>query len=98
MGVHEFTEEELTRRQDLDPGVGRERDPDAIARGVAKRFGLAVPVLMGESRALHVVRARKVLYRELRESGMSYPSIGRFVGRDHTTVMNGIKRVLKRDL
>jgi chromosomal replication initiation ATPase DnaA len=99
MGIYEFTEEELTSRQaDLDPGAGKERDPNVIARQVARRFGLAVPVLLGESRALHVMRARKVLYRELRESGMSYPSIGAFVGRDHTTVMKGITRVMKRDL
>jgi chromosomal replication initiation ATPase DnaA len=99
MGIYEFTEEELTSRQtDVDPGVGKERDPNVIARQVAKRYGLAVPVLLGRSHALHVVRARKVLYRELRESGMSYPSIGAFVGRDHTTVMNGLKRVMKRDL
>lgn len=47
--------------------------------------------ILGRSRDKLAMRARRTLYRRLREEGYSYPTIGRMVGRDHTTVMSGVK-------
>lgn len=43
----------------------------------------------------HVVRARWEVYKALRDAGMSTPQIGRIVGRDHTTILHGLKRLAK---
>jgi chromosomal replication initiation ATPase DnaA len=40
----------------------------------------------------HLVRARLSWWEHLRELGWSYPAIGRFVGRDHTTICVGLNR------
>ena len=50
-----------------------------------------VPVAAVKGRDLHadVCRARKQVYAVLRAAGWSLPQIGRFVGRDHTTVRSG---------
>lgn len=48
---------------------------------------------LGRSRTLSVARARKAVYVALREKGLSYTEIGRLVGRDHTTVVAGVRSV-----
>lgn len=45
----------------------------------------------GASRRLS--RPRQKIYTELRRRGMSYKSIGHVMGRDHTTVIHGIKKI-----
>jgi len=52
-------------------------------------------LLYGTSRARRETDARMVAMTVIRATtAMSYPEIGRFLGRDHSTVMNGVKRVL----
>jgi hypothetical protein len=49
--------------------------------------------LVGKDRATRLVAARHaVMWRMRRELGLSLPAIGRLFGRDHTTVLNGIRR------
>lgn len=69
-------------------------DSQREASAVAKRHGLTYAQLMGPSRYSHIVRARAELYRVLRAAPYrwSYPAIGAFVGRDHTTVIDCIRR------
>ncbi len=43
----------------------------------------------------HVVQARWEVYKALHDIGMSASQIGRIVGRDHTTVLHGLKRLAK---
>lgn len=43
--------------------------------------------ILSRSRVQSVVAGRRSLCVALRERGMSYPEIGRLVGRDHSTVM-----------
>jgi chromosomal replication initiator protein len=69
-----------------------------ILREVAKEFDVPVSELRGKSTARHIARPRQFAYLRLRdETDMSYYSIARVMGgRDHTTIVHGIKAVRKR--
>lgn len=68
---------------------------EEIQQQVAERFGISRAELVGSSRAATPLRARQVaiyLTRELTD--LSLPQIGRlYGGRDHTTVLNSLRRV-----
>lgn len=67
-----------------------------ILAAVACCHGLAVSDLTGPSRRPHVVAARQEAMRRLRAEAwrrFSMPEIGRMLGgRDHTTVLHGLRR------
>jgi hypothetical protein len=61
--------------------------------GVADRHGVRVRDIIGPSRAAKVCAARFEAFYELRLLGLSTPSIGKRIGgRDHSTVLSGIRR------
>jgi chromosomal replication initiator protein len=68
---------------------------EEIQQRVAERFGVSRAELVGSSRAATPLRARQVaifLTRDLTD--LSLPQIGRlYGGRDHTTVLNSLRRV-----
>jgi chromosomal replication initiation ATPase DnaA len=63
-----------------------------IVKLCATLFGVPVKDLVSPKRSKHIVEARFALYAALRMRGWSYPRIGRFLGRDHATVMYGVQR------
>lgn len=63
-----------------------------IVQRCAELFLVAPRDLTGRYRFDFVMRARFALYLALRLQGRSYPNIGKIVDRDHSTVMNGVKR------
>ena len=71
---------------------------DRIARQVAADYGVTVEALRGRSRKSKIVRARQDLMWRARYqpsvSGAvrSHLRIGRYLGRHHTTIMDGIRR------
>lgn len=68
----------------------RMADIAAIACDVG---ALKMDVLMGPSRKGRIPRMRHACYLIAKESGYSYPQIGKFFGgRDHSTIINGVKR------
>ncbi len=71
---------------------------EEIQQRVASSFGISRAELVGSTRAATPVRARQVaifLTRELTD--LSLPQIGRlYGGRDHSTVLNSIRRVEAR--
>jgi chromosomal replication initiator protein len=79
------------------PGVRRPQPTsvEEIQQRVAEGFGVSRAELVGSSRAATPLRARQVaifLTRDLTD--LSLPQIGRlYGGRDHTTVMNSLRRV-----
>jgi chromosomal replication initiator protein len=68
---------------------------EEIQQQVAERFGISRAELIGTSRAATPLRARQVAIYLTREmTDLSLPQIGRlYGGRDHTTVMNSLRRV-----
>ena len=72
------------------------RDPDMLAAEIAAKHGVRVANMLGKGRFHHLVVARAELYATLRAWGWSYPAIGVFVGRDHTTVILALSSPEKR--
>ncbi|MGN6258826.1 MAG: chromosomal replication initiator protein DnaA [Solirubrobacterales bacterium] len=79
------------------PGARSQRPTsvEEIQQRVAEGFGISRAELVGSSRAATPLRARQVaifLTRDLTD--LSLPQIGRlYGGRDHTTVLNSLRRV-----
>jgi len=79
------------------PGArsSRPTSVEEIQQQVAQSFGISRAELVGSSRAATPLRARQVaifLTRDLTD--LSLPQIGRlYGGRDHTTVLNSLRRV-----
>jgi chromosomal replication initiator protein len=59
---------------------------------IAAANGIAPSDLTGPERPAWLVELRHECMWVLRQLGMSYPSIGRVMKRDHTSVMNGVRR------
>lgn len=60
---------------------------------VAQKHGVGVGDIRGTSRKPNLVLARQEAAYEIRmKRGLSLPQIGVMLGRDHTTVLHGIKR------
>lgn len=81
-------------------------DPDAVERSiflpqwkqivgeVARKHNVSVQEIVGGQRTDRIVQARhECCYRLSHETSMSLPQIGRRLGgRDHTTILHGIRR------
>ena len=80
------------------PDRGREAEPagaEVIQSRVAESYGVSRAELVGPGRGATPVRARQVaIYLTREATDLSLPQIGRlFGGRDHSTVLNSIRRV-----
>jgi len=63
-----------------------------ILRDVCKSQGVTRDEIFSRNRNKKLVMARAVIYDRIRkELGWSYPRIGKIFGRDHTTVLHGIR-------
>jgi len=64
-----------------------------VIADVSRRTGVLPQDLLAQGRGLrHVSQARQECYRILhRDLGHSLPVIGRIMGRDHTSVLHGVK-------
>ncbi len=91
VSVRELTEQDLaigeTSSTRITP-VGAEH----LLQEIADRHGLRPEEVLSRRRTAEVCDARLELYAALRQAGWSYPRIGTFVGRDHSTVMILLKR------
>lgn len=67
-------------------------DAQALLSGVARDFGLSMVEIQGPVRCKELMGPRSVVARILRERGRSYPTIGRLMHRDHTSIMNCVDR------
>jgi chromosomal replication initiator protein len=65
-----------------------------IIQQVARKYRVTCLDLLSDRRSRYVAWPRQeVMYRAYTETTMSLPAIGRHLGgRDHTTVMHGIKQ------
>jgi chromosomal replication initiator protein len=90
-------DEELTERalQDLIPQSDTEIPPQVIMEETASYFTLTTGDLVSKSRSRPLTTARHIAMYIMREcTGLSLVKIGEiFGGRDHTTVLHGIKKV-----
>lgn len=64
----------------------------------ASKFGVSQAEIMGRTRGTKAaVSARQWVMLRAYEEGYSMPQIGRELGRDHTTVLEGIRRQRERE-
>lgn len=75
--------------------------PQHILKKVARFFNIKTEELLGTSRRSEIVKPRQIaIYLMRKEGHFSYPAIGDYLKKDHSTVMhsaNKIKDALKRD-
>ena len=68
----------------------------SIVAEVCEKHNLTWSMLMSDRRHVGIVRARhEAFWRMSRECRMSLPAIGRRMGRDHTTVLHGVRTFQK---
>jgi len=84
--------------KDIPEIAGTRITIDLILNSVAGTTGISIAEIKGDKRTRPIVQARHLamyLARELTDT--SLPKIGeRFGGRDHTTVMHGVKSIAKQ--
>jgi chromosomal replication initiator protein len=72
-----------------------------IVKKVAKFFNLKTEEIMGTSRRSEIVKPRQIaIYLMRKESNFSYPTIGDYLKKDHSTIMHSyrkIKEAVNRD-
>ena len=68
---------------------------DDIQRKVAEHYNIRLADMVGPKRARNVARPRQIaMYLAKQLTSRSLPEIGRrFGGRDHTTIMHGIRKI-----
>lgn len=64
-----------------------------ICADVGDETGITTAEMRGKSREKHITVARHYAMWRARDAGFSYPEIGRFFNRDHSTVMHAIRRL-----
>ena len=65
----------------------------AVLRAISEATEIPLVRLTGGERNQPLVRARWVFCWVMHQtSGYSLPEIGRLIGRDHTTIMHGLRR------
>lgn len=61
-------------------------------RDVSTESRISESIIMGHSRAPHVVAARHLAIRVAHSAGVSASEIARVMGRDHTTIIHAIRK------
>jgi chromosomal replication initiation ATPase DnaA len=64
----------------------------AIVDTVAQAHGLSHADILGPSRYANIVRARHECFGMASEDGFTATEIGRAMNRDHTSVLNGVRK------
>ena len=69
-----------------------------IIEEVCQKYGLRYDWIVSSRRARHIAWPRQeIMWRAANETAASLPMIGRMLGgRDHTTILHGIKRHQER--
>jgi chromosomal replication initiation ATPase DnaA len=95
MSAIEFTQEDLERASATgkypNPAPAP-FDPRVVGRDIASRYGVSYEQMMGRDRCGNLPLARMAFWSFLRKNRWSYPQIGRFVSRDHTTIIAGVRK------
>lgn len=59
---------------------------------ICQRNDVRLSDVIGRARERHITAVRHFIWSELYAQGYSFPEIGREFGRDHTTVLAGVRR------
>jgi len=64
---------------------------DQVTERISDEYKFTVKELRGPGRSHCYSEARRVIWSELKRRGYSLPQIGKFFGRDHTSILHGLK-------
>lgn len=67
-----------------------------IVAVVSDTVGVPVEKIMGHCRIKRYANARQIAFLIAREQGYSFPDIARATGRDHTTVIFGVRAIVEK--
>lgn len=67
-----------------------------LAATLAAETGIPVSDILGSSKEAAIVAVRHRLWSMLRETGLSLPALAAVLGRNHTTILAGIRRHAER--
>ena len=82
---------------DFDAFFAKAKTAKGIIEEVSNQTMIPVRDILGKKRDHPTAHARQLcFYRIQRECNYSLPRIGRLFGRDHTTVLHGIRQEEKR--
>jgi hypothetical protein len=85
------------KRIEHEPPKAGARKYVHILHDMAVKYNLSQIELIGRNRDQRIMKARQEAYYLMQRAGYSLPQIGQFLGgRDHTTVLSGIRRHEKR--
>lgn len=69
---------------------------DRILEKVSKKYGISIEDIKGRKRTKEIAFARHISIYIIRKlTGMSFPAIGKTLGRNHTTIMSSLDTVEK---
>jgi chromosomal replication initiation ATPase DnaA len=68
-----------------------------LAEPIERATGVTLERMLGDERCFSVSRARQELMAALWRNGKSSSEIGRVLGRDHATVLYGLRRSVPQD-
>lgn len=68
----------------------------SIIDAVAAQTGIPARQIMSRDRDAPTARARQIVMYEARKAGLSYPQIAKVMGRDHTSIIHGVRTEEKR--
>lgn len=80
-------------RKDILTNLGRTQWNTRVLEGCCRHFAVDPDDVLAGRRQQAVLDARHVFMWLMRQQGRSYPEIGHELGMDHTTIINGVKRV-----
>lgn len=66
----------------------------ALAQPIIDEMGVSLERILGRERVARVAAARHMLFVAMWKAGFSISEIGRVLGKDHTTVIAGIRRAM----
>ena len=69
---------------------------EALIRRMANERYISIETLRGRSRDRFVYQTRKDIAQELYDRGLSIAQIGRYLNRDHTTILNMMGRLSRQ--
>lgn len=79
--------------------MNQQKAAEKILSMVAHRYGLTVDDVLGSKRSKEFVAARwETAYVLRTHLAWTYPRIGHFMGKDHTTIIHALQKFKKEDL
>lgn len=64
---------------------------EEIIENICNSYGIRKEHLLSRRRDKNLVKIKKLCYKLLRETGLSYPKIGKLMHKNHTTVLKVLR-------